>query len=314
MRQRSRRLEPERATRTRAEVAFANAVIKVLPAEACRELEPIAEEFNDKTRETLRQRFIPRLERAGFTDLFNRAGVTKQRDIEAWLRDAAPPEIRQVVAEFNRAAAERQRQYEDRIGDWLRKRHLYCPIMETWVGHWINSFLRTGRPPGWKGREHRWVSFPVVSQEWDQVLAGFDALKPLGAPRVGDAELDDDAFLAPLSLNPLGESPDQALERARKHYAARAAAAESRGYVPVLARHRLDDHARWLARHQVLGESVEEILAHEPSVSDRRTIEKALENLCRDLKLRKRPAKRGRRPGAKNSARSRRVSRRRTAK
>jgi hypothetical protein len=82
-----------------------------------------------------------------------------------------------------------------------------------------------------------------------------------GRHRRGSADLSrDDRFLAPVATDPLRESRNHFIERAKDHWDARAWLAERRyGAAPVAPVPKLRKHVDWAVRHIIGGEKISTI-------------------------------------------------------
>ena len=159
--------------------------------------------------------------------------------------------------------------------------------------------------------------------EWGSELARLDKLPPdmlrqeLRARVAGVAIgayrrtrlAEDSLFLAPLSADPLTETPAQFRRRAGDHFRARdlrlrRIAKEAGGVVEVLRKApRLHDHAEWVVRRQIHGQSGRAIArsvgfhGHDQRV----TVEKAIREFAALIDLPVRRLRPGRPPKRRNT-------------
>jgi hypothetical protein len=111
--------------------------------------------------------------------------------------------------------------------------------LENPVALFTREWIRTGRAEAFEASG-------VLTPKKEMKDAGLDYC---------DRVLANPSVRAPIAADPLRESLTDFLERARCHWDARAACASKRGFTATSPRPSLLQHADWLARYQVCGES-----------------------------------------------------------
>jgi hypothetical protein len=131
-----------------------------------------------------------------------------------------------------------------------------------------------------------------------QVLDANGALGPEPRDPVAKAfrrrVYENKAVLAPIAADPVRESRENFLARARNHFDARAVRGKTLGYRKVSPKPSLlTTHLDWLVRFQLKGEAFAQIAAACGSVGTRQTVDAAVRSLARLLELTLRPTPRG---------------------
>jgi hypothetical protein len=188
---------------------------------------------------------------------------------------------------------------DDAVLAWTQRWSIDCPCVREWARG--DVIVRSTA-----GRGARLVAVSTgrdVSDEWWRNLeelnntvldaSGRDPRDVFTSDHSGRV-VEKHRSSSPIAANPVAESLDQFVERARQHWHARAELARALGYRSIAPRPQLERDAMLLAQHQMDGRSIRELAATwqlEPAA-----LRKALTTLRQTLGLaprqnRGRPAK-----------------------